>query len=193
VYVPSQDDGAEGCLHSEEQLPEPAPDVKPGAHHTHAAAPAAENLRAGHATHAFALDSPVLPEKVPAAQTRMPAPTTLAVPSAPPPGQYWPAGHSACTPTSAAAMYRPAATTQAAAPAADVAPAAQGVHATAPVFAAKKFAAHSVGVARLRVPQKLPAVHCVHAPPVKPAALWKVPGRGVVSERISAQQQSGAQ
>jgi hypothetical protein len=75
-------------------------------------------------------------------------------------------------------MYHPGATTQVAAPALDVAPAAQGVHCAAPA-AAKLFAAHSVGVTRLRTPQKLPAVHCVHAPPVKPAALWKVPGRGV--------------
>jgi hypothetical protein len=73
--------------------------------------------------------------------------------------------------------------TQAAAPSLDVAPVAQRVQFAAPA-AAKLPALQSVGAARLRVPQKLPAVHCVHAPPVKAAALWKVPGRDV-SERVS--------
>jgi hypothetical protein len=183
VYTPRQEAGADGCEHWLGQLAEPSPDVQPGGHQVQAAAPAAENWRSAHATHAAALDSPVLAEKVPASQSTMSEPATLTAPSAPPPGQNCPTGQVACTSGKPSATYHPAATTQTAAPSPEVAPVAQRVQFAAPA-AAKLPALQSVGAARLRAPQNAPAVHGVHAPPVKAAALWKVPGRDV-GERVS--------
>jgi hypothetical protein len=171
-----QDAGAEGCEHWLGQLAEPLPDVQPGGHHVQAAAPAAENWRSVHATHVAALDAPVAAEKVPATQATMSDPTTLGTPSPPPPGQNWPAEQVACTLGEPGATNQPAATTQTAAPSPEVAPVAQRVQFAAPA-AAKLPALQSVGAARLRAPQNAPAVHGVHEPPVKFAALWNVPGK----------------
>jgi hypothetical protein len=118
-----------GCEHCVGQLGEPAPDEKPGGQGVHAVDLGPEDVRTSQSLQVELFVAPLAVEYVPAEQLTMPAPSALAEPAPPTPGQNAPGAQVNGTSTSAAAMYQPAISVQpdrAVAPLVELEPLGQG-------------------------------------------------------------------